>query len=254
MHQEHKETYIIILIIATGLFFVLILFLYLVYKQYQKNRGLFIEKLNAEYLGRGEERRRISKDLHDEFGALLSTTKMYLSTLNKENLDIVTLKKTINSVSEGLNTLHKITNDIYPSALNKNNLNNAIKDMIYEYCSHADIKTTTNIDNVEIDELIDQKSKAQIYWILKEIVINTIKHSKSETLDIQFSKLENKLIIKTKDEGVGILNNLESNKRNGITNITNRVEILGGSIEMINDCNKGLEYIIKIPIAYGKED
>ena len=66
MHQEHKETYIIILIIATGLFFVLILFLYLVYKQYQKNRGLFIEKLNAEYLGRGEERRRISKDLHDE--------------------------------------------------------------------------------------------------------------------------------------------------------------------------------------------
>jgi hypothetical protein len=67
MHQEHKETYIIILIIATGLFFVLILFLYLVYKQYQKNRGLFIEKLNAEYLGRGEERRRISKDLHDEW-------------------------------------------------------------------------------------------------------------------------------------------------------------------------------------------
>jgi two-component system NarL family sensor kinase len=254
MHQQQKETYIIILIIATGLFFVLVLFLHLVYKQYQKNRELFIEKLNAEYLGRGEERRRISKDLHDEFGALLSTTKMYLSTLNKDNLDTNTLKKTINSVSEGLNTLHKITNDLYPSALNKNNLNNAIKDMIHEYCSHADIKTTTNIDNVEIDELIDQKSKAQIYWILKEIVINTIKHSKSKTLDMQFSKIENIFIIKTKDEGVGILNNLVSNKGNGITNITNRVEILRGSIEMLNHINKGLEYLIKIPIVYGKEN
>ena len=254
MHQAHQETYIIILIIALGVVLIFTAFCYLIYKQFQKNRKLFLEKLNAEYLGRGEERRRISKDLHDEFGALLSTTKMYLSTLNKDNLDTDNLKKTINSVSEGLNTLHKITNDLYPSALNKNNLNNAIKDMIHEYCSHADIKTSTNIDKVEIDELIDQKSKAQIYWILKEIVINTIKHSKSKTLDMQFSKIENILIIKTKDEGVGILNDLVSKKGNGITNITNRVEILRGSIEMLNHINKGLEYLIKIPIVYGKEN
>jgi signal transduction histidine kinase len=252
MHQEHKETYIIILIIATGLFFVLILFLYLVYKQYQKNRILFLEKLNAEYLGRGEERRRISKDLHDEFGALLSTTKMYLSTLNKDNLDSDTLEKTITAVSEGLNTLHKITNDIYPSALNKNNLNNAIKDMIYENFSRVEIKTTTNIDDIEIDRLFDQKSKAQIYWILKEIIINTIKHSTSDKLDINFAHNKNHLFIRTKDEGVGISVDLDSSKRNGITNITNRVEILNGIIEIISPKGKGLEYLIKIPISDGK--
>jgi signal transduction histidine kinase len=252
MHQEHKETYIIILIIATGLFFVLILFLYLVYKQYQKNRILFLEKLNAEYLGRGEERRRISKDLHDEFGALLSTTKMYLSTLNKDNLNSDTLEKTITAVSEGLNTLHKITNDIYPSALNKNNLNNAIKDMIYENFSRVEIKTTTNIDDIEIDSLFDQKSKAQIYWILKEIIINTIKHSTSDKLDINFAHNKNHLFIRTKDEGVGISVDLDSSKRNGITNITNRVEILNGIIEIISPKGKGLEYLIKIPISDGK--
>jgi signal transduction histidine kinase len=252
MHQEHKETYIIILIIATGLFFVLILFLYLVYKQYQKNRILFLEKLNAEYLGRGEERRRISKDLHDEFGALLSTTKMYLSTLNKDNLDSDTLEKTITAVSEGLNTLHKITNDIYPSALNKNNLNNAIKDMIFENFSRVEIKTTTNIDDIEIDSLFDQKSKAQIYWILKEIIINTIKHSTSDKLDINFAHNKNHLFIRTKDEGVGISVDLDSSKRNGITNITNRVEILNGIIEIISPKGKGLEYLIKIPISDGK--
>jgi signal transduction histidine kinase len=252
MHQEHKETYIIILIIATGLFFVLILFLYLVYKQYQKNRILFLEKLNAEYLGRGEERRRISKDLHDEFGALLSTTKMYLSTLNKDNLDSDTLEKTITAVSEGLNTLHKITNDIYPSALNKNNLNNAIKDMIYENFSRVEIKTTTNIDDIEIDSLFDQKSKAQIYWILKEIIINTIKHSTSDKLDINFAHNKNHLFIRTKDEGVGISVDLDSSKRNGITNITNRVEILNGIIEIISPKGKGLEYLIQIPISDGK--
>ena len=252
MHQEHKETYIIILIIALGVLFIFIVFCYLIYKQFQKNRKLFTEKLNAEYIGKGEERRRISKDLHDEFGALLSTTKMYLSTLNKENLDTDTLKKTINAVSEGLNTLHKITNDIYPSALNKNNLNNAIKDMIHENCFRAGIKTTTNLDDFGIDKLFDQKAKAQIYWILKEIIINTIKHSRSETLEINFAQIKNHLIIKTKDEGVGITIDLESNKRNGITNITNRVEILGGSIELVFNNSIGVEYLIKIPTLYGE--
>ena len=248
MHQENKDTYIIILIIAIGVLFIFILFCYLIFKQFQKNRKLFIEKLNAEYIGKGEERRRISKDLHDEFGALLSTTKMYLSTLNKENLDTDTLKKTINTVSEGLNTLHKITNDIYPSALNKNNLHNAIKDMIHEHCVLAGLTTITNLDENDIDKLFDQKSKAQIYWILKEIIINTIKHSKSESLNINFSVNKNRLVINTKDEGIGITIDLESNNRNGITNITNRVEILGGSIEQILNNNKGVEYLIKIPI------
>lgn len=248
MYQENKDTYIIILIIALGVLFIFILFCYLIYKQFQRNRKLFLEKLNAEYIGKGEERRRISKDLHDEFGALLSTTKMYLSTLNKENLDTETLKKTINAVSEGLNTLHKITNDIYPSALNKNNLHNAIKDMIHENCVLAGIKTTTNLEDIDLDRLIDQKSKAQIYWILKEIIINTIKHSESTSLNVNFSVINNKLIINTKDEGIGISFDLESSKRNGITNITNRVEILGGSIELLLNNKKGVEYLIKIPI------
>ena len=254
MYQEHQEAYIIILIFALGVLLIFITFCYLIYRQFQKNRILFIEKLNAEYIGRSEERKRISKDLHDEFGALLSTTKMYLSTLNKDNLDTDTLKKSINAVSEGLNTLHKITNDIYPSALNKNNLNNAIKDMIHENCSRIDIKTTTNIDEIEIDMLFDQKSKAQIYWIIKEIIINTIKHSKSDKLEILFSYAKNLLVIRTRDEGIGISIDLDSSKRNGITNITNRVEILKGSIELSVNRNKGVEYLIKIPTIYVKKD
>jgi signal transduction histidine kinase len=102
--------------------------------------------------------------------------------------------------------------------------------------------------------LFDQKSKAQIYWILKEIIINTIKHSKSDKLDILFSYAKNHLIIRTRDEGIGISIDLDSSKRNGITNITNRVEILKGSIELLLNRNKGVEYLIKIPTIYGKED
>lgn len=254
MYQKQEETYIVFLILAIGIFFIFISFCFLIYRQFQKNRKLFLEKLNAEYLGRGEERRRISNDLHDEFGALLSTTKMYLSTLSKENIEADTLRKSIKAVSEGLNTLHKITNDIYPSALNKNNLNNAIEDMIHENCYRAGVNATLNLNEIEIDKLFDQKSKVQIYWILKEIIINTIKHSKSTKLEINFTKSKNEVIIKTKDDGVGISFDLESNKRNGIANITNRVEILGGNIELLSKSNKGVEYLIIIPTSHEEKN
>lgn len=252
MHQEYEETYIFILVIAFGVLFILILFCYLIYNQFQKNRKLFTEKLNAEYIGRAEERKRISKDLHDEFGALLSTTKIYLSTLQKENFELDNLNKTMKSVSDGLDTLHKITNDLYPSALNKNNLKNGIKDLIFEYSERSGLKIFSNIDEIDIDQLTDKTKKVQLYWILKEIVINTIKHSSSNTLELMFLQTKDEIIIKTKDEGTGILINLESTKRNGITNITNRVEILNGIIEIISPKGKGLEYLIKIPISDGK--
>ena len=87
---------------------------------------------------------------------------------------------------------------------------------------------------------------------MKEIIINTIKHSKSDKLDILFSHVKNNLIIRTKDEGIGISINLDSSKRNGITNITNRVEILKGSIEILLNGNSGVQYLIKIPTMYGK--
>ena len=60
--------------------------------------------------------------------------------------------------------------------------------------------------------------------------------------------------VRVQDDGIGISIDIESNKRNGITNITNRVEILGGSIELLNKSNKGVEYLIKIPTMYGKEN
>ena len=178
----------------------------------------------------------------DKIKQLISLIKLKVNSKNQEARTILI---------RFLTTCNKPTDQFL---FYKNNLNNAIKDLIHENCIAAGIKTTTNVDDIELNTLFDQKAKAQIYWILKEIIINTTKHSKSETLVILFSNVKNNLIIKTKDDGIGISINIETNKRNGITNITNRVEILGGSIELLSHNKKGVEYLIKIPTMYGKEN
>ena len=248
MFEKANETYFTLLIIIIIVLIFFIAFTAILILLFRKNRSLFIEKMATEYISRGEERKRISKDLHDEFGALLSSTKMYLSSLSSLNFDQEILIKSISSVSEGLDTLHRITNDLYPSALNKNNLNEAILDLIHEHGYKIYLNIETNLNDVFLDNYFDSRNKVQIYWILKEVIINTIKHASATYISINFSVILDFLCITTKDNGIGFDLSVKNHKGNGIANITNRVEILNGTIEVESEHNKGVKYQIKIPI------
>lgn len=249
MFEKTNKTYFTFLIIIFIVLLFFIVFAAILIMLIKKNRILFIGKLNAEYLSIAEERQRISKDLHDEFGALLSSTKMYLSTLNicKSNQEI--LEKSIQSLDQGLDALHRITNDLYPGALNKNKLNQAILDLIHELCNNVGLKVNTNIDDVYLDNFFVDKNKVQIYWILKEIIINTLKHAQANKLVLNFRIEKNQLEIYVVDNGIGFNQNiLKSYHGNGLMNIANRVEILHGSIYIDTEENKGVKFFIKIPI------
>ncbi len=248
MFEKTNETYFTLLIILIIVLLFFIAFTAILILLFRKNKSLFIEKMTAEYISRSEERQRISKDLHDEFGALLSSTKMYLSSISISKIDQEVISKTISSISNGLETLHRITNDLYPSALNKNNLNSAIFDLIHENCDRINLTVDTNLEDVSLDNLFENRNKAQVYWILKEIIINTIKHAGTKYLSINFNITENILCITTKDNGIGYDLNIINNTGNGLVNITNRVEILNGTIEVETEINKGVMYQIKIPI------
>ena len=98
MHQEHKETYIIILIIALGVLFIFIVFCYLIYKQFQKNRKLFTEKLNADLHKKAIMQHMTAEDTKSFVGAdnnslhIGAITHSDAVVLADENLDNDVLK------------------------------------------------------------------------------------------------------------------------------------------------------------------
>ena len=248
MLEKNNETYFTFIIILIIVLVFFIAFTSLLIYLFKKNRALFIEKITAEYNSREEERQRISKDLHDEFGALLCSTKMYLSTVNSSKVDQEIILKSISSISNGLDILHRITNNLYPSALNNNSLNDALVYLIHENCERINLIVKTNLNEVYLDTHLENRNKVQIYWILKEIIINTIKHAGAGFISIHFKITKQFIYIDTLDNGIGFDFNNKSKKGNGLANITNRVEILNGTIEIDTEINKGVNYQIKIPI------
>jgi signal transduction histidine kinase len=108
--------------------------------------------------------------------------------------------------------------------------------------------------NIEIiDETIvdlGKEANNQVYRILQEIVLNTIKHAQAKDLVIEISETEKELLIRTQDNGVGFT--FADNKRKkmsgmGLLSIENRIDYLNGTLIVNSEAKSGAQYNIRIP-------
>ena len=154
------------------------------------------------------------------------------------------LGKTVASMNEKNNqemvikqTLEESIQDLIDTFSDESNINIKFKMLNYDKCNNT----------VEIG----------IYRIVQELICNVKKHSKANYVEILIEKGTNYLFISFKDDGVGF--NLEeviheSKLRKisyGIVGILDRVEGLGGKVDINSRINQGTKYRIKVPIIRG---
>lgn len=251
MHGEEDKIVINLLIVGSIILLIVVLFLYNIYIYHKKNQKLYLENIKSEMNGRENERKRIAQDFHDDLGATLSAIKMYLQgitvTSEKENL---LLEKATKNVTESISTISYIMNDLYPVSLDKYGFESSLKELFDQINSAEQIRIIfiCQIDNLE--RYLLKEDKIHIFRIIKEIISNTIKHANSKVLSIRFTKNNRNIILETIDQGIGFNSGIASlNKAgNGLKNITHRVELMGGSIYIESEINKGVQYTIEIPI------
>jgi signal transduction histidine kinase len=253
MHEEQNSIKHILLLIGLLLSFLLIIFFYYVFKYHKKSIKLYSEKLSAEMSGRELERKRISKDLHDELGSTLTGANMYLQVLNGDvDHDKQVISKVQSSVSRSLEQIKQIMNDLYPVSLDNYGLVACLNEFIEEInqLNAINIIFTNTVENIEAKIL--KEHKIHIFRIIKEISQNTIKHADSSVLSLRFSQNDNKIILETIDQGKGFDGDDKAytNKGRGLNNIISRVELISGEIYLDTRPQKGVHYTIEIPILY----
>lgn len=197
-----------------------------------------------------KERQRLSRDLHDGLGQMLMAIKMKIeqAKANSEKskqyiIDSLELIK--NTIAD----LRAISNDLMPSVL----INFGLKDGMQKLCrdSAESSGIIINFECNNIDNLrIENKEQIYIYRIIQELVNNILKHSKAANAEIIVNYAGDNLSILLKDDGIGF----ETNRNytgNGLNNISDRVELLNGKLEINSKLNLGTEINITIPLNYG---
>ncbi|WP_300566902.1 ATP-binding protein [Flavobacterium sp.] len=189
----------------------------------------------------------VSRELHDNIGQILSVALMQMNILiedeenyTKENL--INLKYLVNKSLNEIRMLSKLMNgDIV--------LNSSFIDAISE-----DLERIMQLKKIKCDlqvsgeiQDINKEHQTIIYRILQESISNILRHSHSETVDITITFTKNNCAITIIDSGKGF-NYKKSSKRNGLTNIETRAELIGATFSVDSELNKGCKITIDYPI------
>lgn len=120
-----------------------------------------------------------------------------------------------------------------------------LSEMLKSYASEI-IEVLIVGNEEELWESINDNSKAELLYIMQELMTNMRRHSGAETVIIKFRRNESDLSISYSDNGIGMK---DASKNNGLTNTENRIKSIGGTITFDYTLEKGLEIHLVCPFS-----
>ncbi|MEO6668654.1 MAG: ATP-binding protein [Ferruginibacter sp.] len=188
---------------------------------------------------RSEEsvRHSISEALHDEVGAILSSSKLHLQGIKNESLDAYDKElheKGKFLLDEGIQKVRSISHNLHSNILKELGLNEAINHFMNKICQGTILKATTSLDENYAGK--NSESDMSLYRMVQELVNNIMKHAHAKEINISSSFINEQLVLTIKHDGKGLSQEqfeaFRYNKEGlGLKNIQNRVILLKGSIE-----------------------
>ncbi len=205
-----------------------------------------------------EERRRISRELHDDAGQALTAMKINLEMLENEipeNSPKINqrLADTKNLLMHTLKEVRSLAFELRPSLLDHFGILSAIRG----YSKNFSERTNINVEVLgkNITERFPPEIEILFYRCAQEALTNVAKHSEAKNVTINIIQYEDNLRMKIKDSGNGfdVNRHFEKNVNGsslGLFGMRERVALLGGKLKIHSERNRGTELEILAPIKF----
>lgn len=200
-----------------------------------------------------EERKRISREIHDGPAQMLANVLLRTDIINrtyqergieKALLEIVELK---GMVRDALHEVRRIIYDLRPMALD----DLGIVPTLRKYLSSVEEYhqgTKVYFQSIGEQTRLDSKYEVAIFRLVQECVNNAIQHGKSHQVWVKLESCKDFINISIKDDGIGF--NPQTTKQNsfGLIGMKERVDLLGGEMNLDSVEKQGTRIMFKIPI------
>lgn len=192
----------------------------------------------------------VSRELHDDIGQMLTYQVLHiyhLQTLSKPDLDnaLIDLGDSIKNTLQSIRLISKALNG-------KNILSSGLLNSIFQL-SDRTIKQGLGVElNLpSVSPFSEKSTELFVYRILQELCSNTLKHAAATKITITIETKHNEAYIHYFDDGSGLPFEIVDSKYEtmGLRNISNRVNLLYGTIEFIGNNENGFYIRLKIPIT-----
>ncbi|MGE7911017.1 sensor histidine kinase [Lysinibacillus xylanilyticus] len=225
-----------------------------------KNVGLALEqaKMKQDFgiriiAAQEEERKRLSREIHDGPAQMLANVLMRTDLIDRTYrekgiehalAEIVDLKKTVrNALSE----VRRIIYDLRPMALDDLGIVPTLKkylSTVTEYNPGVDV----HFQSRSTEKRIPSNYEVSIFRLVQECVTNAMKHGNCKDIWVKLEWLKDSVNIVVKDDGIGFDPQKVKEHSFGILGMKERIEILGGTISITSEINRGTTVLFKIPL------
>jgi signal transduction histidine kinase len=196
-----------------------------------------------------EERRSISRELHDEIGQMLTALRMEVGNLEEVRTDEHNFKRQLDDTKRLINRAVQIVRDLAmglrPAMLDELGLSPAVKWQAREFSRRSGIDVSVQVTGY-LDGLPDAYRIA-VYRVVQEALTNCARHSEATNVRITLQEEENTLSLTIQDDGVGF-DPRSPKKELGLVGIEERVLELGGKLTIYSQPHKGTLLQANIPL------
>jgi two-component system, chemotaxis family, CheB/CheR fusion protein len=206
-----------------------------------------------------EERRRISRELHDEVGQQLTGIMLGLKSL-QSNVDTVDTVDTadvshklqaLRGVTEQLGReIHQLALELRPTALDDLGLVRTLTNYLEDWATRTSVRVDFHTENLE-GERLPGHIETTLYRIVQEALNNVLKHAGAEHVSVIIEQRSDHVLLIIEDDGSGFdVEALEKEKgvrRLGLVGIRERAALLQGELTIESSCGHGTTLFVRIP-------
>lgn len=218
-------------------------------EQLKKEKQL--EATQAVLKGETTERTRISRELHDGLGGLLSGTKLILNNMKG---NVVLTETNVSQFDHALSLLDNSITELRRVAYNmmpENLLHFGLKKALEEFCNGLNSGTGTSIrfSFFGDDKRFELNTEVIAFRIAQELLNNALKHAAATDINVQLVQELDRLSLTVQDNGKGFNpNDIDVTKSSGLRNIRSRIDSLGGHFSIDSEAGQGAEMTIEFAI------
>jgi signal transduction histidine kinase len=205
-----------------------------------------------------DERRRISRDLHDQLGQQLTALRLKLAALREgSNQDEETRSRIeeVQALAERIDSeVDFFAWELRPTALDDLGLAAALTNFVKEWSGHYLIPAEAHVTGFGSGELrLSPQAETCLYRITQEALNNVYKHAQAACVSVILERRGPEAVLVVEDDGVGFdpaeAAGWVGGRGLGLVGMRERAALLGGSVEIESGPVKGTTVYARVPVG-----
>jgi signal transduction histidine kinase len=188
-------------------------------------------------------RRRIERDLHDgtqqRLVSLGLSMRSAAADVPPESGELRTeLSRIATGLADAVAELQELSRGIHPAVLSEGGLGPALRALARRSAVHVELDAPP-------DARFPEPVEIAAYFVASEAMANAAKHAQASRIEVSLTTPGGSLLLSIRDDGVG---GADPARGSGLVGLTDRVEALGGSIQVRSEPGDGTHIRVALPL------